>query len=1394
MAMSRAGKKRMMLGAAVVAAGGMAAGVYVVRKAQLRRDMARWLADGLEAHDRGDYQTAVENLNEFVSRDKTNADALFDFADARRHIPMEGGQHLSQAISITQLALQISPESLPARRMLMELYTARNQWPEAKDAAERVIELDPKNLDAYLVCVTAFRVAGRNAEVIGAAQRMSRALADDLDVQRRALGSFIAAGADNAMLEDFVAECESRFPTRLGTKLMRLGLSSKRAAELSEGSPERTAAEHELRDALRAAAATPAETSDEARTLIGILDRFDDLSALADQTLERLMQNPTTAKDLAAFAASRRWSNGDFAGAGAIILRSSLDEASDAALAWLALSGLPEAADARNRLEARRTPATTAWLALVKARDQLAAGESLAAADALASLSEPNDETMAAVELYLTGAAREDLGETAQAARAWEVLLESEPAWGIARESLTRAYMAMGRLQDARDLLFGGGRQGNAGLLALRVTVMLEEQGVLNPASPSGAAIADSALEQYPDSPQLRIWGARAHLARNELAPAVALVDQLLADGVGDEPADAVTLAVRLEPLDPSRAERLRAKIGAVATTPEAAYPLALSLLEAGRADDGRALLDARLEQAPEAEKPLWRLVHAAYLDETGDPGAAAALLAASAERPADLHTQQIVLGTISVWHDPRPLDEVIARLRAITGDKATQWRIYRNKRELALLDRTAPDLVQRANGVVLDLASVIQADPTNVQALRVSADASSLAGDNTRAADTLLRAVRAEPADLELQLTLVRALKLAGRIDEARRNARDLADLPVTNPALRRARAEALDRFGFTDLAASDWEALAGGGDPAAAVRYARTLFASGQTDEADRMVADIESQPTVPDTVLRDIAAYYAIKGEVGRGLACLERLSPSGDLGNRDEAIAQLLALTAQETADARDMERRFANSTNGGVWAYIARAYLRIDQIDEARRITDSGLRVAPDSPDLASLHRMFAAEDAGDTVSQLGLMGTMLRFSDTPEAEACIAAIDLRLANQIDNDTLISRLDEIVQHSPTSIDAWKALATVYLTARRGDDLRTTLLRAMDARNTDPDIAKFATRMFHRVGMTDDALLAARTWRDRVGTLSYDADQAVALQLVSRGQGSEAATILRPWRNDIIAKRDLYPGDALLLARALAQSGDIPGAETVAGPFTRAEGGPAQLYVAIADVIANPDTRRDWLRRTTPEIEARGDDDLRAQIAGAWMGLARASNAADDAREAMRLADAGLQRPDTNHFDLLVTKAEAQLSLADWEGAQSTYRTLADLAPTNPDIHNNLAFALLQAKGDAADALSHAIKACDLAKAANLPAQRTRSYLDTQAQALLALARPGEAAQLYQTALQADPRWDYGLVGLAESLVAASRIDEAKAVFEKLTLDKLSDDLAPRAEAVRVSLGE
>ena len=1399
MAKSRAGRRRLILVLAVLVCGAALGGAYALKQARLAANMDRWLAEATTAYGQGRYAEALEPFSRYVSRDRTDVEVLLSFADTRRRLPTPNGSHLTQARSIIQTALAIEPDSLRGCVMLMQVYTDGRLLTEAKLAAEQVREIDSTNIEAHQTLVWVARETNSVAEAQTAAMRMAEAIPDDIAVQLAAFDTLMAIGAVPEALEEFIAQREGRFAGRLGLELMRVSWMLTRLGRLPESDPGYAALQAEIESAINAAAAMPAGAAVEASKLVQFFDIFGQgNSPICRSAMDRFLADTAIAPDLVGFAAQRAWSQGDAAEAGRLVLAHAGDlaDADEALLGWLALSGLPEADAAIERLGMRTSESAKDWLDLARTASAIERGDLAAATDAMPTLVDRNS-ALPLVLAYLRGGLAEANGELSRAAEVWEDLLRGAPFWHVARAALGRVYFALDRPLDARRELRLVARTTDP-LLRLRVEVAIDEQGLDRPEldAPDSFETTTRVMGEWPDSTALLALAARAALATGRTTEAAALADRVLSADLSQDGHDVVQLVEALDRSDPQRADAIRAALGPVATDPLTIYTLATDDARAGKPAEGLARLEEGLATAQDADRLQWDCMLASYLDAIGDPGAPARLLELSAKYPDERNAQLVALLSRSAWVDPEPLGVVIERLRRAAGEQNPQWRVFRGRRTLALLDPADPTAAEQARGVMFDLVEITNDRPRDAVAAETFARAAEIAGDADRAADYLLRAVRADPGDFERRLRLINTLlPRAGRMDEARQFAADLTQLGLRTSTQVRARAQTLERFGLRAEAQEDWKLLADAGDPDAKIRSAMLLAETGSLDDADAMVEAVLASPELTDALRRNAAQYLARRGRLGEGLALLEQLEETGGPGGRDAAVAQYLMVNTDTLEQARDLESKARQQDSPVLWAATVQSYMNLRQFEDARRVFLLGREAHPDAAELGALARLFNAREAGDPLANLLEVRAVIGEAASPAAERIATLIDRRTSLQIDDARLVEALAALTEQDPGSAMAWNALALAQEAARDIPWMETTLRRALAALPADPNIANTATRLYAANGNPVQALAAAGQWRARVRQPDYGADHAYAALLAEQDRMPEALEVLRPWTQNITENREHYPDDAFLLAALLGRTGESPAAVDLMLPLTGGTGRQLDLCIRVASYLSDLATRQQWLEDLTTRVVEVGDPALGVSLATeSWEWAVAGGLEPEQVLRVAERCESLLGKPAGGHFGVRQFAAMARAELGQYEAVVAHYRTMLEEQPDRPEVRNNLADALLHVEGGAEEALTLANTAVEMARAAALSPGILRSLLDTRAQALLATGRASEAAAVYREVRELAPGWVPGVLGLAESLHAAGESEAARGVLDELVRLDPSDEEDARATALRAKVDQ
>ena len=740
MALSRAGKKRIILAVSLLALFGIAASVYGWRKVQLSRNMSSWRSTGLSAYEHGDFDAAIIPLSRFCSHNTTDVEVLLAFADARRKIPTDNATYLKQAINLTQISLNLEPDSLRARHMLLELYRTIGYSTEARDAAQSVLEIDPTDRNAHETIIQSFFAAGRNDDAARASLDMAKAIPDDIDAQRVSFEYLIAAQYPKDKLNDFVDARAQSFSGSLGFAIMQIQLATLDLSSATPDTPDVKSVIDSIKTQLLQAAKIPAANAQEVKDLMRFFDVFAPESA--DSVLASYMNDPALAEPLTLYSALRDFKHNNRSAAAQIIVENTpnLDAASNEALFWIVLGNTPNATDASKRLHARTDDNAMQWIALCDAYKALEMND---AGKALAQLSNASPITNSEI-LFLHDLARAQaklaLGEAALAARLLEHILKEDPSWQVANITLVKAYLDLQRPLDARRII-----RSMQNLIPIDSNLLVRTELAIdlahferpNPTSKNIYETFSSLLEAQSDDISLMVWTARAALSTGNNEKALELVDRILAAKALPDSDPLALLAHELKRIDVDRAGAVLAKAQTQSHSPLATLEQAKLANRTDGPAAGRTILEQAINHAQPDQRWTYRLMLTSYLDAIDAPDAASTALALSADFPDNIQVQQRILSSHAVWIDPAALEPVIDRLRKLTGEDGTQWAIYAARRQLALIDPASSTASAATSGGVRSLARVLRYAPTNSQALSVAADPSAQLGDSNPATDT---------------------------------------------------------------------------------------------------------------------------------------------------------------------------------------------------------------------------------------------------------------------------------------------------------------------------------------------------------------------------------------------------------------------------------------------------------------------------------------------------------------------------------------------------------------------------------------------------------------------------------------------------------------------------------
>lgn len=1413
MKMTRRGKRRLAALLALIVLGGAALFIVsAVRAAQERKLIAAARAAGLSAYQAGDLDGALRQLSYFFEHVKNDVEVNFTFAEARARLPIPGGRHLWEAVDLlsnhclpmlhiaggdshdrarlrkqvherlldlycqmgltyevsrtADALLQMERDFVPALSAKTEALCMERQFELAQPLAERLIELEPDNLERRRTLLDIQRELGVAAE-----QRLEtcRQWAREYD-SRQGDGRFHVLMA--AMLLDM---------DRLDEAKQEL----QRAASLGANEPNVLARSVELLDLVEANAA--ADSLIQATT-----ERFPAECWPREVGVRRLwhahrlaealeMIEPAHADERAACPALAQLE---------ILVQiaaRNLDDARNSLAQLRARSAQSESGD-----EAR---ALVNWLAAVASAldPQLPWRERAGAIDS-ALAQHPQDAALHSLkgDLWL------EIGELARAVQSYSRAAALSPDWIAANVAQIEALLRSGRLEEAyrasRILLSRASSEHvKPFLLFARAHLSLCEAGRIIESAAWDEEIGRdlvTLLQELLEQP----------LRSEDRMETTALLADALAQFNGEQAALTFMRAqidhqadaeVYLALADVCRRNQLDLEERLLERAREAgglSVPVAAALAEyrarAGDPNAGVALFEAALDDARLEGRDLLaaELAQCRYMLRHGISGAIAMLEALVLQNHQAIEAQQFALADASFLRldsdeSARLRDisnQAMGNLKRLVGENSPQVRLAEAN---ALIRRTqagrpADSSVARAIRLI---EAVLQQSPESLAGLSLMSEALMLIqppnpSNLDRAIGCLEQAVNLYPAEPSLLVRLVAMLQDRGDLARAGQFLRRLAACSERNPNLRQAELRLWQAQGDFETALARAAAIVNETSPPSdQLLLAATLQRSGRMPEAEAIYERLlQSAPGDP-LAAAQAADFYAETDRFDRGLELFNSIRANESVPNfevmlgsfhqrhgRFEEAGRLLRQAVDRQPDSiearLELAKHFLAVRDHGQAAQQAMEGLKRQAADAAlQHIVGAaciGLEQAERERlggEIARLKNRFHTADASNDLQPLLQMVSIL--AKVPSKSGAYAPSHEQLSN-------IRRLVEesASNHANRFLPAWQAAIQLHVDAKRFDEA-LALARAAVARfPSDPTPSQWATQLLLAAGsaaLSKETLAEAQEWRRRLLIASGDsiaADVAIASVLLDLDRGEEAAAQIKRYAQRIWKDRAQQPERLAtwLKAQVMSQPAWL-------------ENEDAQARV-LALLNEDQRWRLAWLvmsRSFDPQsaFAALGllqQSSLEAQellaLSAEWVKLGRAGAKAECFERARACAQqAGDKGMPVASLIAQGTVAEAQRDLVQ---AERLYAEALALDPKEAIAANNLAFVMSHNPDRCEEALRHA----DRALALN-PDQP--DFLDTRARILLALNRVEEAVAALNRAASLRP----DDLGIALSLVEA-----------------------------------
>lgn len=1158
--------------------------VSVMRNSARKTLTAEARLAGMQAYHDGNYAEAIQHLSYFIARDRSDVEVLMAFAEARSKVPMANNRHLHEAAGIYSVVTDLQPQNIQAHVLRMQMNERLNRRLEWREAAERVLTLDPHNVTALRAKALAHYLESRFDEAGAACSRLI-ALEPD-EVTWRAFYLQIMQDRGES-LERIVQTCQRWIDTHATDGRYHLLQARMLSAVGQYDEGQRLAL---------LAAQRGAHDPLVLEHLVVLLDALS-LHEQATELIETTKQRLPDAQWVYEASVKRYWKAGQYQRALEELARVSQqhDRLGRGLLRWQTLlQAFAEGEQEQQHTVFARADASGedvvdrdvdhAWVMASAAKAELESDNVL---DAIRTYRQalalsPNDPILH----YLIGEAYAHAGEYHHAANSLEHAVRSDPGWLTAQRLYAQVLLTLERYDEAVRLAVklmerADGIDFQTCLILARAwyqaNMTAEEVGLFIGSSDAPATLAkflDYVHQRIPADPNVVELLALAHLREGDHDSARSVVEAALeSTNLTNE------LLVRL--MDISEAHNLQleaaimqAGMNRLAGGSQLAVMRARLLHRMGQVEAARQLI----EQVPRTSLEQAR-ARASYLAWAGDPSAVDALHDVLELAKSDIHSTLFVLSQPATWHDGDLARRAIAQLEEMLGQDAPQVALAK---ATFAIQFQADDPAAIAQAMLLT-NRVLARRPDSLNARRLMSMLYLVVDppDVEAAIRQLTYAIEAHPRQVDLYPRIVRLLQRQGDYIAADLYLGQMGQLTGTDQSLLHAELLLLEAQGDLDSIITRLSGASSTFDTTAQqLALAATWHRAGNSAQAVAVLEQLRATDPDNPAVISVAAQVYADQGQVEKGWQLLVDFEHRASSG----VSAMLLGLYAQEMGDLEEAENWLQRALDRAphrleIHHHLARTYLSCNRFGEARAIAERGLQDDMDHVGLLTTFVTASIHMGGQE------RRAALRLLDRTDCRAEAAIDTLRSYDRVVeagrrgeySPLLLADLRELVQRHPEYTSAWRLAITAHAQAGRHEQAVSLARLATSRLPNTSEFAELATQMLIAMNQLPDALETAHIWRSRSLSRTIDADTAIAALQLDLRQYSQAAAQLSRHVERIVGEREKSPQRLTLLIQAYAADRRFEQLFQIAGQAIQDDERWPRLLLDLAQAASDEDAR-------------------------------------------------------------------------------------------------------------------------------------------------------------------------------------------------------------------------
>jgi len=1077
--------------------------VYALHHWQTSTKASQALPRGLKAYDAKNWDQAAEQLGIYIGRNSEDASALVKYADAQiKRRPMTQG-NVQQAIAAYRNALRFKPDDVATARTLTQLYLEMKAPGEASDIATRFLDVrDDPGLRRMLG-----DALWRLREFDKATAELKTVIAKyPNEVAAYEFMGYIAAARPEAAERPAAAWYDDAVAKNPQSAL---AYAARASYYLRQNAKDKA-----MTDLTQALACDLSDTSVRFRVIqellnAGALDKTrEQLQALQaiDKTDPRLWQ-------FWAVLAMRTGSTDEMFTVAEEGLKAT-GEAWDflpTATRLLIFSGRLEKVDGylTRMREKDLDPANQAYLEGLLAEKQGRLRDAVADWQRSISLSTRAAESE---EIYRRlASAFSRLGDTQSAINQLQIMLAKRPAVPEQGDAAPQSEYVQGYLFLTQ--LFAQARNWPK---VQELTQQIRELAPNDPQMIMEATLLDlqarthilAANSTLGDKEKEQAWqDIETRLAELEKATNGAVAVKLLQVQVAltqEKFADASSILSGLESKNPSdlRLIMVRAELcaaqgqddqakalyqNAITGSPQAFEPvrgLAVFLdRQNQRPQCESAIKDAMTRfQDPQLRRDAGLLLAELYYRWQEKDKLCQWLTDLTGQFPTDIQSRRMLLGCDQVARDAARSQKVIDEIKALEGEKGSQWRY-----EQARLWMRSGDFKVNYPQIVKVLQENLLTNPEDQNSRLLLASAYEVAGEQQLALTTYRDAFDRTPNDTQILVRLVAALHKANEFDEAQALLDKVGQQQAGNPDLQRLQVDNDFRRGDIDSASQTLEQLVlqDPNDTTTKLSYARVLILRKEFAKAEALLNDLRAKTPDSILVIRAQIRLYVQQGNTDKAMQiCNEAVDQLRD-ATAYMVRAEMLIALKEDAKALEDLGQAIAREPNNvATWEARARVYSSagriLDAVSDARR----AIALAPQEPRIQKLAAaLFIASgkqsllrEAEDMLDKALAGQSDAQGKKDPDLRVYKARILILRGTGPAIEEARQLLRQVTTDYPKYADAWELMAQLELSqeepgraldyATRGlahneQNKQLLLLKAIAEKRLSPSVAALTT---------------------------------------------------------------------------------------------------------------------------------------------------------------------------------------------------------------------------------------------------------------------------------------------------------------------------------------------